>query len=158
MVKLTAPCYSLQARGWLGRWQYGQRGFVSAPYPIGLFPRYLIHSFYYSPKGWCYQLRRTWHGIVWAAMRPPISIQPNTAIQYAYKQIFAEAVHVWQGMNEATKSVYKAWSYPVHASGYNRWLRWFLKERLRYEVVANYILNEDGTYLLTEVPEKLIQE
>lgn len=130
MIKISWPVYSIRAHGWLGRYQYARFGLVGLPYPIGRFPRYLIQSMYYSPKGWCYQIRRTWHGIVNAAMRPPISAQPNTVIQYAYKQVFADAVHAWQSLTPEQKRVYHYYRYPVHASGYNRFLRWYLKTNL----------------------------
>ena len=151
MIKISWPVYSIRAHGWLGRYTYGRRGMVFIPYPIGRFPRYLIQSVYYSPKGWCYQIRRTWHGIVNAAMRPPISKQPNTAIQYAYKQIFAEAIHLWQEMDNPTKDVYNKWRYPVCASGYNRWIRWYLKQNLKYvPPAAGYLLQETGDGILLE--------
>jgi hypothetical protein len=159
MVKVTAPVYSLQARGWLGRYQYARLGLVSTPYPIGIFPRHLIHPSYYSPKGWTYQLRRTWHGIVWSAMRPPISAQPNTPIQYAYKQVFAAAVHAWQSLTPEQKRVYHYYRYPEKASGYNRFLRWYLKQNLKYVPSAkNFLLLEDGSKILQETGDGILLE
>ncbi len=132
---------SLTARGWLGRHEYARFGLVRSPYPFALlgkihspyrmpawglrpYPSF-IHN-YYSPKGWSYQMRRTWHGIVWSATRPQISAQPNTPLQNLYKQHFADAVAVWLGMSLATKNIYKSWTHPARASGYNRFLSWYL--------------------------------
>jgi len=84
-------------------------------------------SFYYSPKGWCYQRRRTWHGIIYSAMRPPISAQPKTASQEAWKSVFADAVAGWQALTGIEKGVWNSYNYPKHPSGYNRFLRWYLK-------------------------------
>jgi len=159
MVKIRGPAYSMTAQGWLGRSFYAKHGIVPIPYPVGLLPKHLTHSVYYSIKGWCYQRRRTWHGVIWSAMRPPISVQPNTAIQYAYKQVFAEGVHTWQGMNQATKDVYNKWRYPVKASGYNRFLRWYLKENLAFEMEDKYIATKivaaDGSGDYTDIQSAL---
>lgn len=141
MVKVGGPLLSLTAHGWLGRYTYARRGVVPTPYPIALLgflrfpyrmPAWSLRPYasfisqYYSRLGWIYQRRRTWHGIVWSAMKPPISAQPNTALQNAYKTRFGDAVRVWQGMSQATKDIYHHWTYPARASGYNRFLRWYL--------------------------------
>ena len=155
MVRVDGPMMSLTARGWFGRYHYGQLGFVASPYPIGLLNKrrvpyslwdrgihgtYRLPSFalrpypgfifqYYSPKGWCYQMRRTWHGIVWTAMHPHISKQPNTPHQYFFKQRFAYGIHLWQGMSQETKDYYGRLSYPVHPAGYQRFLHFYLLDK-----------------------------
>lgn len=129
MVKLTGPLYSLGAHGWLGWYTYRRRGLVRLPYPVALFPRCLMHSIYYSAKGWCYQLRRTWHGIVWSAIRPPISAQPKTGDQIWWEKVFADAVAGWQGLTGLEKGIWNSYSYPKHPSGYNRYIRDYLKKR-----------------------------
>jgi hypothetical protein len=184
MVKMRGPLLSISAWGWLGRYNYKIDKVVVNPYPISLLGRirlwdrvtslgtvnkYFVPAFglrpypgfifqYYSVKGWCYTRRRTWHGIIPTAIRPPISAQPNTALQNAYKQRFADAVAAWQSMNPATKDLYHHWRYPVRASGYNRFISWYLKHTPVSAIGPSYILLEDGGKILTEASENLIQE
>lgn len=128
MVKLTGPLYSLSAHGWLGRYAYKMRGFVRCPYPIAFLNPHLMSSQYYSRLGWCYQLRRTWHGIIWSAMVPPISAQPKTGDQIWWEKVFADAVLGWQGLTGLEKGVWNSYNYPKHASGYNKFIRKYLKD------------------------------
>ena len=158
MVKIVGALYTNSARGWLGRYQYARLKVVSNPYPIGLHWKYPYHAYYYSPRGWCYQMRRTWHGIVQSAIKPPVGPNPQTALQQSWRQQFADAITSWQGMDQATKDVYNKWKYPVHASGYNRFLRWYLMHTPYTPPVAQYILLETGDKMLTEAGEFLIQE
>jgi len=134
------PLWSLRARGWLGGDTYGKRqyrdglwvgkkGVAVQPYPIGRYGLGFNTSPYYSHIGWCYQVRRTWHGMVNVAMRPPISEQPKTSAQEANKAKFAKGVHLWQGMSQGVKDYYHHLSFPVHASGYNRFLHYFLTDK-----------------------------
>jgi hypothetical protein len=127
MIKIFAPGYSLRAHGWLGHIQYGRIGLVSIPYPVGLRGRYLNTSQYYSPLGWVYQIRRTWHGVINTAIRPPISAQPRTSYQQGVQFRYYEAIGVWQGFTPEQKSVYHKWTYPVRASGWNRFVHWFFR-------------------------------
>jgi len=184
MVKVRGPLLSISAWGWLGHYTYHSHGLTVCPYPISLLGRirlwdrvtslgtvtkYFVPAFglrpypgfifqYYSPKGWCYTRRRTWHGIVPTVIRPPISAQPNTPLQNAYKTRFGDAVRLWQSMTQATKDIYEKWRYPVHASGYNRFISWYLKHTAVSLAAANYILLEDGGKIETEAAEFLIQE
>lgn len=132
MVKVPGPLFSFFARGWLGKDTYKRRGVVPNPYPISFFgvnpPLCFATSVYYSRKGWCYQTRRTWHGLQPTAILPPISAQPKTLAQEAWKQVFADAVGIWQGMSEKTRDIYRAHRYPVVASGYNRFIRLYLRK------------------------------
>jgi hypothetical protein len=184
MVKVPGPLLSLQAHGWFGRWAYGAHGVVKNPYPIALLPKlrlwdrttslgtalkYWVPAFglhpypsfiaaYYSRLGWTYQMRRTWHGITWSAIHPPISAQPNTALQYAYKLRFADGVHLWQSMSDATKNIYHHWTYPVHATRYGRFMHWFLEHTPVTAVVPAYYLLEEGGKYKAENDVYYIQE
>lgn len=126
---------------------------MSNPYPVALVNPYLMGSQYYSVKGWVYQRRRTWHGIIWSAIKPPISAQPGTALQNAWKDVFADAVTAWQALTEAQKDIWRAYRYPVHASGYNRFIRAYLKERYPPTIV---VFTDD--VLLQENSDKILQE
>jgi len=125
---------------------------------FGLRPYPPFISQYYSPIGWCYQRRRTWHGTVWSVIRPPISENKKSSYQIVCQSKFAAAVACWQGMNQETKNIYHAWTYPEKASGYNRFLRWYMRFGPTPIVGANYILLEDGGKIETEAGEFLIQE
>jgi len=129
MVKVTGPLFSHSAGGWLGKYTYARTGLVANPYPIALINPYLNTGMYYSRIGWCYQRKRTWHGIIYSAMKPPISAQPKTPAQEANKAKFALAVLSWQGMNQTTKDYYHKLRYPVHASGYNRFIHYYMLDK-----------------------------
>ena len=137
---------SITAAGWFCRRQYAVRGVVKSPYPIALlgflrfpyrmpawslrpYPSFI--SMYYSPLGWCYQRRRTWHGMQPTVLRPPISKQPLTDAQNAWKQVFKQAVALWQSKSPAEKVVYEKYRFPVHASGYNRFLSEYLNQTIK---------------------------
>jgi len=141
--------YSLQPRGAFGIWRKWKKGPVF-PYPIGIRPTIYLHL-YYHPYGWYYQRRRTWHGIIWAAHRyggPPYN--PRTPEQQAWRQVFADAVSTWQGMTDEVKDYYNKLKYPRRMSGYNRFIRQYLKDNYP-PVVAYY-------YLLLETGDKILQE
>lgn len=155
MVKLHGPLMDQSVHGWLGNDQYAYFGFVHQPYPIGLLPfihvpyslwarkffgTYHVPAFgfrpypgfigqYYSGLGWCYQMRRTWHGIIWSAMRPPISVNKKSPAQLVCQFKFYYAVKAWQGMNQGTKDYYGRLKYPVHAAGFNRFLHYYLLDK-----------------------------
>ena len=172
MIKVGGPLLSLTARGWFGRYFYKTHGVVHQPYPIALlgkirFPYRMpawglrpYHSFisqYYSRLGWCYQMRRTWHGIVWSAIRPPISAQPKSTAQEAWKNVFADAVLAWQGLTLSQKKIYNVYKYPIHASGYNRFLREYLLTHVAVPpLVGNFLLQEIGDKILQETGDSLL--
>ena len=142
MVRIKGPLNHVTARGWLGRYMYQTHGVVKNPYPISFLgkihipypiPAFGLHPYpqfiaqYYSVKGWAYQMRRTWHGLQPVAMRPPDHNLPATPDVLAGQVLLKEAVGIWQGMNQQTKSVYNSWRNPVQASGYNKFISWYLR-------------------------------
>lgn len=86
-------------------------------------------SFYYNKRGWCYQRRRTWHGIIWSAMRGYVPANPQTAPQQANRALFANAVSAWQALSGLEKGVWNSYNYPKHPSGYNRFISAYLKDK-----------------------------
>lgn len=108
-------------------WNRGIHGTYKIP-AFGLHPYPAFISQYYSPMGWCYQRRRTWHGITWSPMKPPVSVQPNTGFQHAWKGIFHEGMYRLSLLTDAQKLVYNNYTYPKAASGANRFMSEFLKE------------------------------
>ena len=139
-------------------WTLGNFGYTYKIPRWGLRPYGPFISNYYSNLGWCYQRRRTWHGITYSPMRPPISKNKQTYTQLFRQMNFQQAVDVWQGMNQATKNIYETWRNPKHASGYNRFLRWYLKFGPGPSGATQFILAEDGSIIKSEANEFFIQE
>jgi len=108
-------------------WTFGNHGNTYKIPRWGLRPYGPFISNYYSNLGWCYQRRRTWHGITYSAIRPPISKNRQTSKQAGRQWLFASAVRAWQSFAENQKDVYNRWRYPARASGYNRFIRWFMR-------------------------------
>jgi len=142
MIRIAAPLDSLTAQGWLGRWAYGIHGVVRNPYPIGLGQKirypYSMQAFglrpyplfiyqYYNRLGWCYQRRRTWHGIVYAAISPPISLNQKTNDQVVKQTKFADAITMWQGFDDTLKDIYNHLRYPNRGTGYNKFISKYMK-------------------------------
>lgn len=122
--------FSLTAAGWFGGREYHRVGVVTFPYPIGFWPRYLHSAPYYSRLGWCYQRRRTWHGIVYSAIIPPISAQPHTVAQEMNKLKFAAGMALWQGLTSDQQQVWRAYPRRKHMSGYNLFLHSYMRNKI----------------------------
>jgi len=108
-------------------WTLGNFGHTYKIPRWGLRPYGPFISNYYSNLGWCYQRRRTWHGITHSPMRPPISKNKHTSKQTGRQWLFYNAVKAWQDFAQNEKDVYNRWRYPARASGYNRFIRWFMR-------------------------------
>jgi hypothetical protein len=153
MGKIRGPLLSLEAHGWLGRYTYARIKAVPNPYPIALLGRvhipyslwdrqifgvYHVPAFglipypgfisrYYSPIGWCYQQRRTWHGLQPVFERPYITANPRTRDQEAWRQDLSEGMYKWASLSPDEKAKYKKYVYPVHATDFNRFLHEYLR-------------------------------
>lgn len=120
-------------------------------FPFGSFYNYGLYGYDYA----IYQRRRTWHGIVCIKEKYYKPYNPRTSSQQANRQKIADGVSVWQSLSEADKEVYNGYSYPTQMSGYNKFLHYYLREAV---IVENYLLSEDGSYLLLEDNGKIILE
>ncbi len=165
MVKVGGPLMSLEAHGWLGRSFYGRTGLVPTPYPIGFLNAihipYRIAAFslrpyppfiasYYSGMGWYYSRRRTWHGSVWSAGRPPVSINKKSVFQLGYQTKVRNGVAAWLSMTDETKDIYHHWRHPARAAGYHRFLSYYLKHTPVIFIYGDSLLLENGFRLLQE--------
>lgn len=112
MVRMFGPLKSLTAHG---HFQY--------PYPIDLYGIYPC----FHPYGWVYEMRRTWHGMQATARRFVYPPNPNTIYQQANRGKFGSAVAAWQALTPAQKGVYNALKYPPRMSGYNKFLRLYMR-------------------------------
>ena len=147
-MKVQAPVLSMEAHGGLGLWNiYKKRPPLF--YPIALYPCFfypyarVLKPWYDSDPsiyqkfrddapfhyyGWYYQLRRTWHGIVWAAISYTKHSDPKTSKQLKQRGYFSDGLSVWNSMSDETKDLYKKMNYPRIASGMNRFLHYYLRE------------------------------
>lgn len=145
MVRVDGPLMSIEAHGWLGRRTYYVRGLVHTPYPIGYLNKihipYKISAFglrpfpqfisqYYSHLGWCYQRRRTWHGIVWSAIRPPLSENKKSGPQQIQQAKITNGVLAWKGLTDQQRHVWRVYPRIKHMSGYNLFLRYFMTGKI----------------------------
>ncbi len=173
MVKIRGPLLAFEARGWFGGYFY-QTHFVNPwPYPIallgrirepyfmpawGLRPYASFISQYYSPTGWIYEMRRTWHGMQPTARRAQWPIKQAVARGDPYQNRFGEAVRIWQGMSQELRNIYNKLKHPPNTSGYNKFITMYIKSTELVPSVVNYILIEDGDFLLQEDGSKVLQE
>jgi len=136
------------------------KGLVANPYPIGLLghihvpyslwdrdihgmytlPAFGINPYakfiaqYYSPRGWAYQMRRTWHGVIPIAMLPPDNDPVRTPAGLAAQASLADAVTIWQAMSANQKNVYNVLKEPQHTSGFNKWISRYIKTTARMPI------------------------
>ena len=125
-MRVQAPMLSLTAQGGFGIYFPWKKGPIYH-YPIALAPKFPYH-YCFSPYGYYYQRRRTWHGIIWAAHKYTPPIDPKNPAQLTRRQIFADAVLAWQNLTASEKAVYNKLKYPPYMSGYNKFLRKYLRE------------------------------
>jgi len=147
-MKVQGPVLSMEAHGGLGLWNiYKKRPPLF--YPIALYPCFfypyarVLKPWYDSDPsiyqkfrddapfhyyGWYYQLRRTWHGIVWAAIRYTNHSDLKTSKQLKQRGYFSDGLSVWNSMSDETKDLYKKMRYPIYATGFNRFLHYYLRE------------------------------
>lgn len=130
MVKIRGALYSNEARGWLGRDHYLRTGANPNPYPIGLHFSNRYHSIYYSSMGWCYQVRRTWHGLQQIAMRPPTHADANTVPQQAQRAKFLNGVAAWNALPQAEKDDYNERAVGKAKTGYQLFMSDYLKGKV----------------------------
>lgn len=184
MVRVSNPLYTQEAHGWFGNYTYHHRGVVPNPYPLGfgqhihvpyslwarnIFGLYHVQAFgvrpypgfigaYYNKLGWCYQRRRTWHGIIYSAISPPISAQPLTDLQNAYKTRFGDASLVWHQMSQNVQDVYNQVAKGQRFTGFNWWVKLYVKNTPITISAVDAILQENSGYLFTENNFTLVQE
>jgi hypothetical protein len=148
-MKVQGPCLLLEAHGGLGLYSPLKKR-PPLFYPIALRPCFFypyarVYKPWYDPDpsiyikfdpyapynfyGWYYQLRRTWHGIVWAAHRYHGFVpNPRKPKQLIWRGYLADGVSIWQGMESATQDIYNKLKFPTRMSGYNRFLHYYLRE------------------------------
>jgi len=111
-------------------WDRNIHGFYRmSAWALRPYPGFISH--YYSPRGWSYQRRRTWHGSVWSVGMPTGGVNPRYPNQQAWRSVFADAVEAWQVLTIDQKKIYNAYKYPWAPSGYNKYITWYLKEKIK---------------------------
>ena len=144
------PCYSITARGQFGI--YVSAGVKRAPYPYPIGIRVSGGGYsHYHPYGWYYQLRRTWHGVIWAAHRYTPPTNPRSALQQGYRGMFADGVSNWHNLTDEEKTNYNQLKFPRRMTGFNRFMHYFLREHLSEGYpVGKFFLMESGDKILQE--------
>jgi hypothetical protein len=105
---------------------------IHGMYSIAAFPLNSYKAFisqYYSSRGWCYQMRRTWHGMQPIAMLPPDNDPVRSLDGIAAEIRMGEAVEIWQAMSDVQRNVYNVLKYPPHTSGYNKFISQYIKSK-----------------------------
>ena len=82
----------------------------------------------YFPEAGIYQKRPSRKGQFFVRMKHFISANPQTPTQQAGRNKFALAVSAWQAMTEEEKKVYRKRHSPPHMTGYNRFLRDYMRD------------------------------
>lgn len=155
MVIIKGPLLSTQASGWLGKGVYKIHGIVPNPYPIAhqgrinvpkgwslslfgntykipkwdLRPYPFFISQYYNKLGWTYEMRRTWHGLQSTARRTSFISNPNSLYQVAANLTMYDGRRQWASMTDNIKNLYNVMKYPERMSGYNRFIKLYIKEK-----------------------------
>ena len=83
---------------------------------------------FYSPIGWLYQRRRTWHGVINIIERPYIPTNPRTVDQQANRAVFAAAVLDWQISPAGEKEYWNKQAAGKPYSGYNKFISNYMKQ------------------------------
>lgn len=86
-------------------------------YPIALEVRKTLGKYY------TFRQRGKWRDI----MLYYYPYNPRTDEQQSWRNVFAYAVANWQGFDDDTKMYYNRLQFPRHMSGYNRYIRYYLK-------------------------------
>ncbi len=126
-MKIRPPLQGLVGRGWLGHSMYARHGVVVSPYPIGIWPYNRYLSMYYSVKGWCYQQRRTWHGMQPVAERAYWPKNPRYITQQAYRRRFRNGMTSWYGLGLAGQDIYNKMRGMKQKLGRTRFMHMYLK-------------------------------
>ena len=146
-MKVFMPLYSIGAWGAFGLYHPGRSSkYPGFPYPIAVHLPINLGPYFHC-YGYYYQRRRTWHGRVWAAHKYTKPTNPQTTKQQNWRTVMADGVSIWQGMSQATKDIYEKWNYPRYASGFNRFLHYYLREHYPPRF---FLLLEDGGRILQE--------
>jgi microcystin-dependent protein len=72
-------------------------------------------------------------------MIPPTHAGPTSPYALGAQAAFKDAVEIWQSMTQATKNVYNTWRIPEHASGYNRFISWYLRTTSQMPIYWNVL-------------------
>lgn len=74
-----------------------------------------------------YQKRRSQGKQIFVRMKHYHGANPQTVPQQANRSIFASAVSAWQALSDSEKKIWRAKKYPRYMSGYNRFLREYMR-------------------------------
>ena len=69
-------------------------------------------------------------GQLFVKMKFSIQNDPKTSLQITQREKFAAAVAAWQGLTITDKNVYNAMQYPPRMTGFNRFIRLFMRDEI----------------------------
>lgn len=75
-----------------------------------------------------YQSRPRKKGRIYVRMRHAIMPQPRTPLQQAGRYKFAQAIIAWNALSFEDQIVWNKKKFPVHMTGYNRFVSWYMKQ------------------------------
>ena len=128
-MKVFMPLYSIGAWGGFGLYHPGRSKYThpAAHYPIAVYLPVVLDP-YFHLYGYYYQRRRTWHGRVWAAHKYTKPTNPQSTSQQTWRSVFANGVTAWHNLTPEEKAEYDKLKYPIHMSGFNRFMHYYLRE------------------------------
>lgn len=103
------------------------RGEYGAPCGLGEFYCGWSRVGELDPMAGVYQKRPRKRGQIFVKMRHCIIPNPRTPAQQARREKFAQALLAWRALSFEDQVVWNKKNYPSHMSGYNRFIRHFMK-------------------------------
>lgn len=83
-----------------------------------------------SPYAGVYQKRPRKKGQIFVKMKFHYPNDPRTSAQITQRTKFANAISSWQGLTIEQKSVYNRLQYPPRMTGFNRYIRLYMRDAL----------------------------
>lgn len=103
------------------------RGKLGRPNELGEFWCGWSECGEYNPLAGYYQKRRNRRGQIFVRTKHYICKNPQTVPQQANRTKFAQAILAWRELTDEEKKYWRGLKYPRFMSGYNRFLRDYMK-------------------------------
>ena len=83
-----------------------------------------------SPYAGVYQKRPRKGGQIFVKMKFHYPHDPQTTAQITQRTKFANAILAWQALTSEEKNVYNAMQYPPRMTGFNRFIRLYMRDEI----------------------------
>lgn len=77
-----------------------------------------------------YQKRPRKNGQMFVKMKFSVPHDPQTTAQITQRTKFANSIIAWQSLTTEQKNVYNALQYPLHMTGFNRFIRLYMRDEI----------------------------